>query len=258
MDKRMGKVALVTGVSRENGIGAAVCRALAQKGVSLFFTHLYGYDAKTGYSHIEENWPEDFKRELSRYGIRAESMELDLSERDSIPRLLEHAESRFGKLDILVNNATHCEEVGYQQMTADILLKHCEVNIVGTCLLSVEFAKRAGKGKEGRIINLVSGQDKSPQPGNLAYITTKGAISAFTKSLAVELAAEKITVNAVDPGPTDTGWMDEATKQFLRPKFPTGAIGSPEDAARLISFLASEEAGWVTGQIIHSDGGFRD
>ena len=103
---------------------------------------------------------------------------------------------------------------------------------------------------------MVSGQDISPEPGNLAYVATKGAISIFTKSVAVELAPHNITVNGVDPGPTDSGWMNDELKEFLLPKFPMGRIGEPRDAAKLILFLASDESKWVTGQIIHSNGGF--
>ncbi len=109
---------------------------------------------------------------------------------------------------------------------------------------------RRGQGVAGKIGRGIT--------GNLAYVATKGAISAFTVSLAAELAPLKITVNAVDPGPTDSGWMDEQLQQYLLPKFPMGRIGKPEDAARTILFLASDDAMWVTGQIIHSDGGYWD
>jgi 3-oxoacyl-[acyl-carrier protein] reductase len=105
---------------------------------------------------------------------------------------------------------------------------------------------------------MISGQDKGPQPGELAYVATKGAISAFTVTLAAELAPLQITVNAVDPGPTNSGWMNEEVQQYLLPKFPMKRIGQPEDVARLIKFLASDEGEWITGQIFHSDGGFRD
>ncbi len=93
-------------------------------------------------------------------------------------------------------------------------------------------------------------------PGELAYAATKGAISAFTKSLSRELASLRITVNAINPGPTDSTWMNDEIREYLLPQFPMGRIGAPEDAARLVAFLASEEAEWITGQIIHSEGGF--
>lgn len=92
--------------------------------------------------------------------------------------------------------------------------------------------------------------------GELAYVSTKGAISAFTRSLAQELAPLDITVNAVNPGPTDSTWMNDGIRTYLLPKFPMGRIGTPDDVAKTISFLASEEATWITGQIIHSEGGF--
>ncbi|MGB7998644.1 MAG: SDR family oxidoreductase [Anaerobacillus sp.] len=259
MNKQANKIAVVTGASRQNGIGAAICRELASEGINLFFTHFSIYDQRSGYEDADENWANEFKKELREFGVEVEAMELDLSDRDASARLLAEVEKMQGALSILVNNATHCEEVSHEELTAEILDEHYAVNVRGTCMLSVAFAMQLEKMKSsGRIINFVSGQDKSPQPGNIAYITTKGAISAFTTSFATELASHHITVNAIDPGPTNSGSMDKETQQFLKPKFPTERIGTPDDAARLVSFLASDAARWITGQIIHSDGGFRD
>ncbi len=229
---------------------------MARQGVSIFFTHLYKYDEMMNYQGIDRGWPQEFKGELRKLGVRAESMELDFSDRGAPSALLDKVDGVFGKADILVNNATYCVEASFRELSAELLSKHCDINIVGTCMLSAEFAKRLEGRRGGRIINLVSGQDKSPEPGNLAYIATKGAVSAFTKTMALEVASLGITVNAVDPGPTDTGWMSDETKAYLKSKFPLKRIGTPEDAGRLVSFLASDEAQWVTGQIIHSDGGF--
>ncbi len=127
------------------------------------------------------------------------------------------------------------------------------VNMRGTMLLSIEFARQFAGPSGGRIINLTSGQGRGAMLGKLAYAATKEAIEAFTITLAVEVAPRGITVNAVDPGPTDTGWMTEEVKRELLPRFP---MGQPEDAARLITFLTSGDAGWITGQIIRSTGGF--
>lgn len=251
-----GKIAIVTGASRRKGIGAAICRALATEGADIFFTHFNSYDKNVSQFEVEPDWSEIFSEELRKFDVRAENMELDLSNPAAPSNLLHEVNARLGSPSILVNNATYCVEAGYRELSNEILDAHYAVNIRGTCMLSVEFARRIEGKSGGRIINLVSGQDKGPQPWNLAYVATKGAISAFTTSLAAELAPLKITVNAVDPGPTDSGWMTEQTQKILQPKFPMGRIGVPEDAARLITFLATEDASWITGQIIHSDGGF--
>ncbi len=164
---------------------------------------------------------------------------------------------RLGLPSILVNNAAYSTRDGYEALDAETLDAHYAVNIRGAFLLTVEFARRFSGKSGGRIINLTSGQSVGPMPGELAYVATKGAVEAFTVSLSAELAARGITVNAVDPGTTDTGWMTEEVKGELLPRFPQGRIGLPEDAARLIAFLASDEAAWITGQVIHSRGGYQ-
>ena len=103
---------------------------------------------------------------------------------------------------------------------------------------------------------MITGQFLGPMAGELAYTATKGALQAFTVQLAAEVAALGITVNAIGPGPNDTGWIDDELRAELLPRFPMGRIGRPEDAAALVAFLCSEEAGWITGQVVHSEGGF--
>ncbi|MBB3111284.1 3-oxoacyl-[acyl-carrier protein] reductase [Paenibacillus phyllosphaerae] len=257
MNRLQGQIVLITGASRASGIGGAICKAMAAEGADIFFTHYTPYDHQLQYEDADHEWPDRLITELREYHVRAAHIEWDLATADP-ERLISHVEQLFGTPTILVNNATHCQEVDHEALSAAILDQHYAVNIRGTCMLSIAWAKRLKGHASGRMINLVSGQDKSPMPGNLAYVATKGAISAFTRSLAAELAAHSITVNAVDPGPTDTGWMTNDIKNFLLPKFPMGRIGLPSDAAKLITFLASEEAAWVTGQIIHSDGGYWD
>ena len=122
-------------------------------------------------------------------------------------------------------------------------------------MLSVEFARSAIRGGPGgRVINLSSGQGVGPMPGELAYVATKGTVEAFTLTLSAEVAYKGITVNAVDPGGTDTGWMTEEMKEQIRASSGFGRVGQPEDAARLIAFLASDAAAWISGQTIHSRG----
>jgi len=170
--------------------------------------------------------------------------------------VMETVRERLGAPSILVNNAAVSINDSFETITAEGLDAHYTVNVRATALLSAEFARRYKGGPGGRIINLTSGQSLGPMPGELSYVATKGAIEAFTRTLAAEVAHKGITVNAVNPGPTDTGWMTEELKRNLLPKFPMGRVGQPADAARLIAFLASDEAAWITGQVIHSEGGF--
>ncbi|MFF2593664.1 SDR family oxidoreductase [Priestia megaterium] len=257
MKRLINKIAVVTGASRAKGIGTEICRELAREGADIFFTHWSKYDRLMDYCNEDDfKWSKHLMEEIRSLGVRCESMELDLSQPDAPRKLLDEVQNKLGSPSILVNNATHSVDVDFRSIDADILNAHYNVNVRGTCLLTVEFARLIEGKHGGRIINMVSGQDKSPEPRNLAYVATKGAVSTFTKSVAIELAPLKITVNAVDPGPTNTGWMSSELKEELLPKFPMGRLGEPRDAAKLVIFLASEESEWITGQIIHSDGGF--
>jgi 3-oxoacyl-[acyl-carrier protein] reductase len=248
-----GRVAIVTGASRRNSIGAAICRELASHGANIFFTHWRAFDRAQQYE--DEDGPTALRDELRGMGVRCESLEIDLSNADAPTYILDEVEAKLGQPSILVNNAAHSTRDGYEALDAEILDAHYAVNMRGTMLLSVGFARRFTNKTGGRIINLTSGQSLGPMPGELAYIATKGAIEAFTVTLSAEVASLGITVNAVDPGATDTGWMTEEIKRELLPRFPLGRLGLPQDAARLIAFLASDAAGWITGQVIHSRGG---
>jgi Dehydrogenases with different specificities (related to short-chain alcohol dehydrogenases) len=263
MTRLIGRTAIITGVSREGGIGAAICRAFAMEGANIFFTHLYNYELMHYPNNAELQWPDRFAEELRQWNVQAAHMNLDLAASGAAHQLMETVRQMIGLPTILVNNAAYSVDTDFRQLNEDIIDAHCAVNIRGTFMLSAEFARMLEAEQQmhsttykGRIINFTSGQGKAPMPGNLAYAATKGAISVFTESLAAELASLHITVNAIDPGPTDTGWMSDDVKQALLPQFPMGRIGLPEDAARLTTFLASEDSQWITGQIIHSRGGF--
>ncbi|MCI0394812.1 MAG: SDR family oxidoreductase [Chloroflexi bacterium] len=255
MKKLTGKVALVTGASRRVGIGAAIAQSLAAAGADVFITYYRPYDTLMPWGSRPDE-VDDLLLRLQGYGVRAAGLEADLADPTVPARLFEHVEQTFGWVDILVNNATHDEEVGLEDSTAEMLDRHYAVNVRGALLLCREFVRRYHGRPGGRIVNLTSGQGLSPMPGNLPYAATKGAIDAATFSLAPALAAKGITINAVDPGPTDTGWMSQELRQELEQRAPFGRIGLPEDAAQLVCFLASDEAGWITGQIIRSRGGF--
>ena len=148
---------------------------------------------------------------------------------------------------------------GIENLTAEILDRHYAVNIRGMALLCAEFVRRyklkQSEHDYGRIINLSSGQGVGPMPGELAYVATKGAVEAFSVSLSAEVAPFGITVNAVDPGITDTGWIPDDLRAKWEAESPMGRVGMPADVARLIRFLASAESEWMTGQLLHSRGG---
>ncbi len=250
-----GKIAFVTGASRKIGIGAAICRLLAQAGASVFFTYYTPYDQQMPWGILPEE-PAGLLQELREMGVRAEAAEADLSEPGTAGNLFDRAETALGPVDILVNNATHDVEADIYGLTADLLDRHYAVNVRGAALLCAEFARRHDGRSGGRIINLVSGELVSPMKENLPYAITKGAVDALTITLSGSLSPKHITVNAIDPGPTNTGWMRAEQLEWHTLNAPLGRLGLPEDAAHLILFLASPLGEWVTGQIIHSRGGF--
>src|SRR5450755_1847263 len=224
MHENQGRIAVVTGASRSRGIGAAVCRALVEMKIDIFFTDWEAHDQAL-YGKEEEGSRELFSS-LREMGVRCEYMEADLSLPQSAKQIIDEVEARLGMPSILVNNAAHDDrQVPFDQVDATTLDIYYAVNMRGTMLLSIEFARSFSLSSGGRIINLTSGQGRGAMPGKLAYVATKGAIEAFTITMAVEVAPRGITVNAVDPGPTDTGWMSEEIQQELLPRFPMGRIG---------------------------------
>jgi 3-oxoacyl-[acyl-carrier protein] reductase len=249
-----GSLAIVTGASRRGGIGAAICRELAGHGAAILFTHWRAFDHAMSYA--DEDGPDALEQELRQLGVPARGIEIDLARAEAYATVLDAAAAMPGVPAILVNNAAHSTRDGHQRLDAATLDAHYAVNLRSTALLSVEFVRRHGGRGARRIINLTSGQSQGPMIGELAYAATKGAIEAFTRSLAAEVAPLGITVNAVNPGPTDTGWMTEAIRADLLPRMGLGRLGLPADAARLIGFLAGDAGGWITGQTIHSEGGF--
>ncbi|GAB2540467.1 SDR family oxidoreductase [Gracilibacillus alcaliphilus] len=249
----MKQIAIITGVSRANSIGAAICHKLARDGIDIFFTHLAAADPYVTSHH----YPRQLKQELLELGVRAAEIEVDFTDEDAPARLMQEVRHQLGEPTILVNNATYEFPSNAATLSGDMLDRHYQVNNKATILLSTLFASNFQQvfpeGRQGRIIFMVSG---GPDPNNLAYIATKGALKAITPPLATNLAASSITVNALDPGPTDTGWIEADLKQQFLPLFPAGRIGEPLDAANMISLIVREEASWLTGQVIAANGGF--
>ncbi|MGB0384876.1 MAG: SDR family oxidoreductase [Ardenticatenaceae bacterium] len=261
-------VALVTGASRKVGIGAAIARELAGDGADVFVTYFRPYDHESGLAGDADE-PERLLAELRALGCRADGLELDLSDPEAPKELFDAVEKSLGVVSVLVNNATYSMRDSIETLDAAGLDKHYAINLRAMALLCAEFVRRyknenknqnqdqksMPKEAYGRIINLTSGQSLGAMPDELAYVATKGAVEAFTSSLSTAVAPLGITVNAVDPGITDTGWIAPDLKAKWSAQSPMGRVGTPQDAARLIRFLASAEAKWITGQIIHSRGG---
>lgn len=248
-----GKTAVITGASRHIGIGAAIARALAEVGCNLFLTYYRTYDGMMPWGSKPQE-TETLIAELQNMGVVVEGVDLDLSEPTAPATLFTMAEIAVGPVDILINNATYSVNDDIDTLTAVHIDKHYALNMRGMMLLCTEFVQRF-QGEWGRIINLTSGQGLGPMPNELAYAATKGAVDAFSLSLSTAVAGRNITVNVVDPGITDTGWISpELHAQFVA-QSPTGRLGQPADAARLVRFLASPEASWITGQTLRSRGG---
>ena len=233
----MRPLALVTGAGRPREIGTAICRALAAGGHDVAFTVQPGASG------------DELARELG-----AAVVEGDLADPAAAGRILD-ALPRTPS--VLVNNAAHSVNAGFDAVDAATLDAHYAVNVRTPVLLCCELARRHTPGARGRIVCMTSGQSLGPMPGELPYATTKAALEMFVRQLAPEVMSLGITVNAVNPGVTDTGWIPDELRPRLEARMPTGRLGEPEDAARLVAWLCSEEAGWITGQVIASEGGFR-
>jgi 3-oxoacyl-[acyl-carrier protein] reductase len=236
----------VTGVSRSEGIGFAIARRLVADGFAVFTQGWEAHDAAQPWGAGDVPL---------REGL-AGHLEADLADPEAPAAVLAAARIALGHVDVLVAN--HAASVGgtLDELTAAAIDTALIVNVRGTLLLVKEFA--AGfEGDHGRVVLFTSGQGRGPMPGELPYVASKAALSGSVVSLADALAPRGITLNAVNPGPTDTGWAPEDVRREVEAAMPHGRWGTPEDAARLVAWLASEESGWVTGQVIDSDGGFR-
>ena len=251
-----GRVALVTGVSRRGGIGFAIAQRLLDEGAQVYVHSYAPHD-------VEQPWGADAGGTAAVVaGLGATELvghlEADLGDPDAPAALVAAAIERFGALDVLVANHARSSQQCLEELTAAELDAAWAVNARGSLLLAQAFAARHDDSRSGgRLVLLTSGQHLAPMADELPYAVSKGAIHQMTRSLADHLADRRITVNCVNPGPTDTGWATPELTERVAASMPFGRWGAPADVANLVAFLVSDDGAWITGQVIDSEGGFR-
>jgi 3-oxoacyl-[acyl-carrier protein] reductase len=284
------RVVAVTGANNPHGIGAAIARAFAAHGAKVFLHYfpvrhkdIDPADAESQdfgevfYYAQGAKSADEVLASLTDLGAEASAWQADLSNADIIPRLFDEAEEALGPVEILVNNAAAWTADTFipsgqdlpnrmveawtdrpTQITRESFEKNFAINTRGAALLMAEFVSRhiaAGR-SWGRIIN-ISTDGARCFPSEISYGASKLALEGFSRSAAVELGQFGITVNILSPGPIQTGWITPEIERQAVADTPLGRIGHPEDVADIAVFLASEQARWVTGQLIHVGGGHR-
>jgi 3-oxoacyl-[acyl-carrier protein] reductase len=249
-----GRVALITGVSRRAGIGFAIARQLGQIGADLFIHSFTPFDQAAPWG-ADTGGMEAVLAGLRQTKGRVAHLEADLMLPESARRVIDAAVAEFGHIDILIANHAHGLTGSLETLTAESIDAALVVNVRATLLLIKHFVAQHDGRAGGRVVMMTSGQHRGPMPTELAYVASKGAIHQLTRSLSDHLVRRGITVNTVNPGATDTGWADNATRRRVLEREPQGCWGMPEDAARLIAWLVSDDAQWITGEVINSTGG---
>ncbi len=249
MKKLTGKVAIVTGASK--GIGAAIAKEYAANGASVV----------VNYSSSKEDADKVVKEIIAKDG-KAIAVQGSVAKADDVKRIFEEAKKAFGKLDVLVNNAGIFKFTSLEDATEEEFHRQFNTNVLGSLLTARESLKYFSS-EGGSIINISSVVSTSPMPGTAIYAATKGAVDTMTIGLARELAGRKIRVNNIAPGGVNTegaqalGMIGSDMETHIVSQTPLGRIGQPQDIAKIAVFLASDDAGWVTGERIQGSGGFR-
>ena len=248
MARLTGKVAVVTGASK--GIGAAIALQLAKDGASV----IVNYSASGQQA-------EAVATKIKAAGGKAKTVRADVSKPAEAKQLIDAALAEFGRVDILINNAAVYDFLPLEKITEAHFDRMFNLNVKGLVFATQAAAAAFGE-RGGSVINIGSMASQTPPPGATVYSATKGALDTITKGLAGELGPRKILVNAVLPGPVETEGAQsmpdwDQFKNMLVPRTPLGRVGQPGDIATVVSFLASDDAGWITGQIIPVAGGLR-
>ena len=267
------KVVLITGANNPFGIGAATARAFAREGAKVAITYLrldperHGFNPADIEAASEPGLPlyhaqrmkgaEEVLRSIREAGGLAEAMEADLSDPQIAPALYDWVEKALGPVDVLVNNAAHYDDPDsiFTTTPANLDLAF-QVNVQAGVLLIAEFVRRYQQrgGSWGRVINL-STDAAQAFAGQIAYGASKAAVEALTRSIAIEVGPLGISVNTVAPGPVQTGYIPADFEAKLIAEIPLRRLGKPEDIADAILFLASDQAKWLTGNVLKVSGG---
>lgn len=253
-----GRAALVTGASRRDGIGFATARRLSAYGASVLVHHFRPHDAEQPWGADDLDAVLDGVREgQGDPDARVAHVSADMADPDAPARVVDAALAEFGHLDVVVSNhARNGGDAGLAEATPQMLDGHWAVDARSAILLAQAFAARRPSGPGGRLVLMTSGQMHGGMPGEIAYVAAKGALAQLAPTLAAELGPKGITANVVNPGPVPTGYMSEDDIEKLTPEFALGRMATTDDPARLVAWLTTDEASWVTGQVISADGGF--
>ncbi len=243
-------VALLTGAGRSNSIAHAIALALADDGWDVAFTTWTAYEGRVPLGADPAVGARELEDALASRGARALRIEADFADALTPDRVMADA-ATLGPVGALVLSHSEGVDSSILDTTVDSFDRHFAVNVRAAWLLIRAFALQVPD-EGGRIVALTSDHVAH----NLPYGASKGALDRIVRAAARELGHLGITANLVNPGPIDTGWMDAETRAALEERQPTGRLGTPADTAELVRFLVSSSSAWVTGQLIHSDGGF--